>query len=101
MSKSKDELKGSGGLDRRAMLRGAIAVGGASMLAGSAAAESQPNVAAEREWARTLARQIANQLPEAIRQVRGVQLTQAQIEEIQRAFQNTLVTNMGCEGSRR
>jgi hypothetical protein len=30
---------------------------------------------AEREWARALARRVANHLPEAIRQVRGVQLT--------------------------
>lgn len=96
MSKSKDELKGSGGLDRRAVIRGALAVGGASMLAGATPANAQA-VVAEREWARALARHIASQLPEAIRQVRGVQLTDDQIEEIQRAFHNTLVTNMGCE----
>jgi len=101
-SNSNDESKGSGGLDRRAVLRGAIAVSGASMLAGVAAAKpTQTGVAAEREWARVLARQISSQLPEAIRQVPGVQLTPAQIEEIRKAFQNTLITNMGCEVTRR
>jgi len=97
MSNSNDEPKGSGGLDRRAVIRGALAVGGASMLAGAAAAKPQTTVVAEREWARALARHIVNQLPEAIRQVRDVQLTDTQILEIQQAFQNTLVTNMGCE----
>jgi hypothetical protein len=52
---------------------------------------------AEREWARVLARRVANQLPEAIRQVPDVQLTAAQIEELRRVFENTLITNMGCE----
>src|SRR5262245_56652254 len=97
MSKPNDEPKGSGALDRRAVISVAIAVGGASVLAGAAAAQPQTNVVAEREWARALARHIVNQLPEAIRQVRDVQLTDTQVEEIQRAFQNTLVTNMGCE----
>jgi NAD(P)H-hydrate repair Nnr-like enzyme with NAD(P)H-hydrate dehydratase domain len=99
MSQSNDEPKGSSGLDRRAVIRGALAVGGASMLAGTAAAAAKPQVTvvAEREWARALARHIVNQLPEAIRQVRDVQLTDTQVAEIQQAFQNTLVTNMGCE----
>jgi hypothetical protein len=57
----------------------------------------QGTITAEREWARALARHIVNQLPEAISQVRDVQLTDTQILEIQKAFQNTLVTNMGCE----
>jgi hypothetical protein len=51
---------------------------------------------AEREWARALARHVANQLPEAIRQLPNVQLTHAQIEELRRVFENTLITNMGC-----
>jgi len=101
MPKSNDEQKRSTGLDRRAVMRGALAVGGASVLAGTVAgATAKPQTApgvAEREWARALARHIVNQLPEAISQVRDVQLTDTQIQEIQRAFQNTLVTNMGCE----
>ncbi|MBZ5505490.1 MAG: hypothetical protein LAO78_08380 [Acidobacteriia bacterium] len=97
MSKPKDKSKG---LDRRAVMRGALAVGGASILGGAAAGAAtmpQTVVVAEREWARALARHIVNQLPEAISQVRDVQLTDTQILEIQKAFQNTLVTNMGCE----
>jgi anti-sigma factor RsiW len=97
MSKSNDEPKGSGGLDRRAVIRGALAVGGASMLAGATVANAQTTVVAEREWARALARHIVAQLPEALLQVPDVQLTATQIAEIQQAFQNTLVTNMGCE----
>jgi hypothetical protein len=57
----------------------------------------QGTFVAEREWARILARRVANQLPEAIRQVRDVQLTPAQVEELRAAFENTLITNMGCE----
>lgn len=56
----------------------------------------QGTIAAEREWARALARHVANQLPEALRQVRDVKLSDIQIAEIQRAFENTLVVNMGC-----
>jgi hypothetical protein len=51
----------------------------------------------EREWARSLARHVANQLPEAIRQVRDLQLTPPQVEELRKVFENTLITNMGCE----
>ena len=61
----------------------------------------QGTFVAEREWARSLARHVANQLPEAIRQVRGVQLTPVQIEELRKVFENTLITNMGCEHPRR
>ncbi len=57
----------------------------------------QGTFVAEREWARILARRVANQLPEAIRQVPGVKLTPAQVEELRRVFENTLITNMGCE----
>ncbi len=56
----------------------------------------QGTIAAEREWARALARHVANQLPEALRQVRDVKLSAIQIAELQRAFENTLVVNMGC-----
>ena len=57
----------------------------------------QAVITAEREWARVLARHIANQLPEAIHEVRDLQLTGDQIEELRKAFENTLVINMGCE----
>jgi hypothetical protein len=57
----------------------------------------QGTFVAEREWARTLARRVANQLPEAIRQTPDIQLTPAQVEELKRVFENTLITNMGCE----
>jgi peptide deformylase len=57
----------------------------------------QGTFVAEREWARILARRIANQLPEAIRQAPGIQLTAVQVEELKRVFENTLITNMGCE----
>ena len=57
----------------------------------------QGTFVAEREWARILARRVANQLPEAIRQTPDIQLTPAQVEELRRVFENTLITNMGCE----
>jgi len=96
MAKSKDESKGSRGLNRRAMITGALAVGGAAVV-GTAVARPQTTVVAEREWARALARHIVAQLPEALLQLPDIQLTTAQVAEIQQAFQNTLVTNMGCE----
>jgi hypothetical protein len=93
MSKPNDEEKG---LDRRAVMRGALAVGGASLL-GGAAAMSQNAVISEREWARVLARHMANQLQEAARTVPELGLTQPQVVALRQAFENTLVTNMGCE----
>ncbi len=98
MPKVNDESKGSAKVDRRALLRGALAVGGASALAGSAAIAQEPRAfVAEREWARTLARHIANQLPEAVREVPNLQLSGDQVQELRKAFENTLVVNMGCE----
>ena len=93
MSEPKDEPKG---LDRRAVMRGAIAVGGASLLGGTAAMP-QNVVVSEREWARVLARHMANQLQEAARTVPELGLTQPQVVALRAAFENTLVTNMGCE----
>ncbi len=61
----------------------------------------QGTFVAEREWARTLARHVADQLPEAIRQVHDLQLTPAQVEQLRKVFENTLITNMGCEVPRR
>jgi hypothetical protein len=57
----------------------------------------QGTFVAEREWARILARRVANQLPEAIRLLPDLQLTAAQVEALRATFENTLVTNMGCE----
>ena len=93
MSKPDDGQKG---LDRRAVMRGALAIGGASLL-GGATAMPQNAVVSEREWARVLARHMANQLQEAVRTVPELQLTQTQVIELRRAFENTLVTNMGCD----
>lgn len=102
MEKVKDDPKGATGseLDRRTVLRNALVVGGVSALAGSAAAMtpmSPEAVVAEREWARTLARQVSNQLQEAARQLPDLCLTSDQLERLRRAFENTLVTNMGCD----
>ena len=93
MSEPKDEPKG---LDRRAVMRGALAIGGASLLGGTAAMP-QNAVISEREWARVLARHMANQLQEAARTVPELGLTQAQVVDLRAAFENTLVTNMGCD----
>ena len=101
MPKVNDESKDSAKLDRRAMLRGALAVGGATALAGSSAlAQDRAAFVAEREWARTLARHISNQLREAVRGVPNLQLNRDQVEELRSAFENTLVVNMGCEEPR-
>jgi hypothetical protein len=93
MSKPKDEPKG---IDRRDVMRGALALGGASLL-GGVAAMPQAAVISEREWARVLARHMANQLQEAARTVPELGLTQVQVVALRRAFENTLVDNMGCE----
>jgi hypothetical protein len=93
MSEPKDEPKG---LDRRAVMRAALAVGGASLLGGTTAMP-QNVVISEREWARVLARHMANQLQEAARTVPELGLTQPQIVELRQAFENTLVTHMGCD----
>jgi hypothetical protein len=93
MSKPNDEAKG---LDRRAVMRAALAVGGASLL-GGVAAMPQNAVVSEREWARVLARHVANQLQEAVRTVPELGLTDVQVVELRRAFENTLVANMGCD----
>jgi hypothetical protein len=93
MSEPKDEPKG---LDRRAVMRGALAIGGASLLGGTAAMP-QNAVISEREWARVLARHMANQLQEAVRTVPELGLTERQVVELRAVFENTLVSNMGCD----
>jgi hypothetical protein len=104
MPKANGEPKGSASrkLDRRAVIGGALAVGGLSALGAAlpqsdAAGSPRAAAVAEREWARALARHIASQLPEAVRQLPELQLTEAQVQELRRVFQNTLITNMGCE----
>jgi hypothetical protein len=57
----------------------------------------QAVVTVEREWARAMARHIANQLPEAIHRVSDLRLTPTQIEELRKVFENTLIVNMGCK----
>lgn len=57
----------------------------------------QAVIAVEQEWARALARFVTNQLPQAVSQVSDIQLNSDQIAVLQRAFENTLITNMGCE----
>jgi predicted regulator of Ras-like GTPase activity (Roadblock/LC7/MglB family) len=91
-----DSNDGSKGLDRRAVMRGALAIGGASLLSGTSAMP-QNAVISEREWARVLARHMANQLQEAARTVPELGLTQPQVVALRQAFENTLVTNMGCD----
>lgn len=94
MSKPNDEPKG---LDRRSVMKAAIAVGGASLLGGVAAMPQTTAVVSEREWARVLARHVANQLQEAVRTVPELGLTERQVVELRAAFENTLVANMGCD----
>ena len=57
----------------------------------------QGTFVAEREWARTLARHVANQLQEAARTLPDLNISPDQLEQLRRAFENTLITNMGCE----
>lgn len=105
MANSNDGSKDSTGIDRRAVIRGALVVGGVSALAGAAAAvpasastatAPPQTIITEKEWARALARVIIDQFPVALAQVRDVQLTSDQILEIQKAYENTLVNTMGC-----
>lgn len=102
MAKPNDGARASSGskMNRRAVIGGALVVGGLSALAKSAAAIPQAGPgapAAEREWARTLARHVANQLPEAARQLPDLGLSRDQVQQLKRAFENILITNMGCE----
>jgi hypothetical protein len=100
MPKPNGEPKGSAGskLDRRAVIRAALVAGGVAALGtGKAAAMPQGAFVGEREWARVLARHIANQLPEAARQIPDLCLSADQLQQLRRAFENTLITNMGCE----
>jgi hypothetical protein len=103
MSKPNDAPKRSTPkLDRRTVISSALVAGGLTALArgvplpeGNSAAGAA--FVAEREWARTLARHVSNQLQEAARQVPDLCLTPDQLEQLRRVFENTLITNMGCE----
>ena len=57
----------------------------------------QGTLVTEREWARTLARHVANQLQEAARTLPDLNITPDQLERLRQALENTLITNMGCE----
>ncbi len=57
----------------------------------------QAVIVAEREWARSLARHVSNQLQEAARQLPDLCLTPDQLEQLRKALENTLITNMGCK----
>jgi hypothetical protein len=87
--KKRDFLKTTG-----AALSGAAITGMASIKADAQAAQLS-----EREWARALARHVADQLPQAIRMVRGLNLSPEQIQDLRKAYENTLITNMGCQRS--
>ena len=87
-------------IDRRTMLASApLLVGGLTALAHATPAPQggiNRQFVAEREWARTLARHVSNQLQEAAQQLPELCITSDQLEQLRRAFENTLITNMGC-----
>ena len=96
-AQSTDELKGSKRPNRRAVIKGALAVGAVSMFAGKAVAKPvQTTFVGEGAWARALARLIADQLPNALVQLPDIQLTDTQVAELRETYKNTLITNMGC-----
>jgi hypothetical protein len=55
-------------------------------------------MAREKEWALAMAREVAEAIPDAVRQVPNLRLTKAQIAALQRAFQNRLIQTMGKKG---
>ncbi|HEX7287233.1 MAG TPA: hypothetical protein VF532_13690 [Candidatus Angelobacter sp.] len=52
-------------------------------------------MAREKEWARAMAREVAQAIPDAVRRVPNLRLTKAQVAALQRAFQNRLIQTMG------
>jgi hypothetical protein len=52
-------------------------------------------MAREKEWALAMARDVAEAIPDAVRQVPNLRLTKAQVAALQRAFQNRLIHTMG------
>ena len=49
----------------------------------------------EKEWAVAIARQLASELPAAVRDVPDLGLTKRQIAELRLAFENRLIQSMG------
>jgi hypothetical protein len=52
-------------------------------------------MAREKAWAVAIARDLASQLPEAVRTLPNLGLTARQVQELRIAFENTLVEAMG------
>ncbi len=52
-------------------------------------------MAREKEWGRALARQLASELPAAVRDLPELRLTSRQINQLRIAFQNRLIETMG------
>jgi len=49
----------------------------------------------EKEWGVAIARQLAAELPAAVRDVPDLGLTKRQIDELRLAFENRLIQSMG------
>jgi hypothetical protein len=49
----------------------------------------------EKEWAVAIARELASELPAAVRDVPELRLTNRQIAELRLAFENRLIQSMG------
>ena len=52
-------------------------------------------MAREKEWGRALARQLASELPAAVRDLPELRLTSQQIDQLRIAFENRLIVTMG------
>ena len=52
-------------------------------------------MAREKEWGRALARQLASELPAAVRDLPDLRLTSQQIDNLRIAFENRLIETMG------
>jgi len=52
-------------------------------------------MAREKEWGRALARQLASELPAAVRDLPELRLTSQQINQLRIAFENRLIETMG------
>ena len=52
-------------------------------------------MAREKEWGRALARQLASELPAAVRDLPELRLTSQQVNQLRIAFENRLIETMG------
>ncbi|HEV2691062.1 MAG TPA: hypothetical protein VGV35_21045 [Bryobacteraceae bacterium] len=52
-------------------------------------------LAREKEWGKALARQLASELPGAVRDLPELRLTSQQVEQLRIAFENRLIETMG------